>query len=329
MNSTTGYSPFFVIHGRHCRLPFDSVVGSTTTGQELPEWVRTHLERLGVVYDAVASKLKTHSLNRQRVFDLKRDVHLKFRPGDRVLLLKGKVVDKTITKHEFATEGPYLGPFTVHRALERDNYQLCDLHTRRMHDVVHVERLVPYPSRPAAEVESDSDRYAIRNIVSKRFVKLEHADHKLGLQKGALALQYRVRWLGFSPASDSWRSPHYLGDVKELIDAFEKRKGGVNEELVGQSRDAAFDNSPDSRSQRTPRFRSRGAGGPAPAAEGSRASAQTDLAPEIATREAAQDAPAARRRTRHSMMESETQDAVATAEVRAFTAGLERWLFGV
>ena len=328
VNSTTGYSPFFVIHGRHCRLPFDTVVGSTAQARELPEWVKLHLERLGVVYDAVAAKLKITALHRRRLFDLKRDTRLRFQPGDRVLLLKGKVVDGTITKHEFATEGPYLGPYTVCRVLERDNYQLSDLHTRRLHDVVHAERLVPYPSPSKAVIDSDTDYFPIRCIVGKRVSKLTAGDRALGLEKGTEALQYKVRWLGFSSSSDSWRSPHHLGNAKELVDAYERRHGGVIEELPAQSRDASIDLPADEESTRKPRFRARGERAaptqtpvvpektvsPAPVPEGT----------EVPLLDAREQRLAERLRKR----EEARTAAVSSAEVCTFTSRLYTRLFG-
>ena len=325
VNQTTGYSPFFVIHGRHCRLPFDSVVGSRATEKSLPDWVRDHLEKLGVVYDAVASKLKLNALHRKRAFDLKRDVTLSFRPGDRVLLLKGSVVDKTITKHEFATQGPYLGPFTIERVLERDNYLLCDMQTRRMHNKVHVERLVPYPMTSARETESGSEYYSVRSIVGRRVAPLAQTDRHLGIGKGTPTLQYRVRWTGFSSASDTWLHPSYLGSVKELVDAFDKRSGGTVETLPGISREAAIDLQTDEAARQRPTFRGRSL----------RAEAK-DEAPSLPNAPAAPSAAhpevtRVRRSPRLAMLAAcgcgNQHSVVARPEFVSFVACVQKWLF--
>ncbi|MDC0525350.1 DNA (cytosine-5-)-methyltransferase [bacterium] len=257
VNRTTGHSPFFVIHGRHCRLPFDSVLGTRAPAKSLPDWVSEHLERLGVVYDAVAKCLRTNALHRQKAFDLKRDVVTRFSPGETVLLLKGSVVDKNITKKEFATEGPYLGPFTIFRELENGNYELRDLRTRRIREEVNVDRLVPYP-RPLTAEERVEDRFPVRCIVARRCAKLERADKAAGLVKGETVLQYRIRWVGFPSTSDSWRSWHYLSDIKELVDAFDKRHGHEPATLQGESRDSAIRlTAPDAKAVRRKHFRRR------------------------------------------------------------------------
>ena len=204
----------------------------------MPEWVSGHLDKLGVIYDAVSKTLKLSALHRKKIFDLKRCTGLHFQPGDSVLLLKGAVVDKNITKREWATEGPFEGPFTVHRALGKGNYQLRDMKTRRLHDEVHVDRLVPYPKGHSAE---DIERYPIKSIVGRRIAKLESADRALSLPKGTPVLQYKVRWQGHPGFTDTWRAAEYLADVKEFTDAYDRRVGIITPQTAkAHSRDAAI-----------------------------------------------------------------------------------------
>ncbi len=140
VSASTGYSPFFVTHLRHAVLPVDAASISRDYRQtsSLPVWVASHLDALQVTYDAVSLQLKRHALSAKRVWDLRHDTRVQFAVGDRVLVIAGSVIDGI---HPKALE-PTLGPYTVCRVLPRDNYQLSDLHTRRMHDVVNVSRLI-------------------------------------------------------------------------------------------------------------------------------------------------------------------------------------------
>ena len=61
--------------------------------------------------------------------------------------------------------------------------------------------------------------------------------------------------MGFGPTSDSWRSPEYLGDIKELIDAYERRVGGEVQQLDSESRDAAIELPADSAALKRAHFR--------------------------------------------------------------------------
>ena len=70
---------------------------------------------------------------------------LQKRPGDRVLLIRGEIMDHSpLPKASLPTDGPY----TVARRMPHDNYVLTDLHSRRIHNTVHVSRLIPFPDRP-------------------------------------------------------------------------------------------------------------------------------------------------------------------------------------
>ena len=222
INTATGFSPFFVVFGREAVLPTD-VLRSVDGNTELPEWVQKQLIRLHVSYDAVAQKLRANALHRLKAFDLKHDVVTTFKPGDRVLLVKGKFVDGNLPKADVPTEGP----FTVCRALPQDNYQLMDLHTRRLHDVVHVERLIPYPAnreRPTSEAavgSFDLDRFAVEDVVGHSVSSA--ADVDLGRSRGTPTIYYRIRWRGY--AKDSWRSIEYLHNIMPLVRAYRVRAG--------------------------------------------------------------------------------------------------------
>lgn len=240
INATTGHSPFFAAHGRHCRLPFDSLMSGepSSEARDIPAWVEEHLARLEVVYDAVSKNLKLNALHRKKLFDLKRDTQYHFKAGDSVLLLKGSYVDGNLSKKEHATEGPYDGPFTVSARLPNGNYRLKDMKTRRVHDEVHVERLQIHPKGQSTD---DVERYPVKCINGRRVVKLTSADRDQKLPKGTTQLQYRVRWQGHPDFADTWRSVEYLGRVKELTDAYDARIGVNNEGPRVHNRDAAID----------------------------------------------------------------------------------------
>ena len=218
INDSTGYSPFFIDHLRHALLPLDAMTGATRKAPEaeMPDWVRRQLQNCGVVYEAASRSLRLHALNSKKRFDLKHDVVTSFRPGDRVLLIRGEVLDKTpMPKADLPTEGP----FTVTGVLEHNRYVLKDLKSRRVHNVVHLSRLLPFPERPPpADVWMLSDprvgegQYAVHSVVGRR------------VNKDA-SVSYKVRWVGFSAAFDRWFQGRELATVAPLIQLYEKRTG--------------------------------------------------------------------------------------------------------
>ena len=220
VSSSTGYSPFFVTHLREAVLPVDLLTltrSKANTKRKLPAWVAAHLEALQVSYDIVARKLKINALNRKRAWDLKRDVLTRFVPGDRVLVIAGTIIDR---KHPKAVE-PAHGPYTILKMLPRDNYQIGDLQTRRIHDIMHVSRLLAYPSRRFFTDIEERQRYPVRAIVGHQILAVPaDAKGERSFAAGQDLVEYRIRWRGLPRTLDTWRAARYLGDVFELVTAY-------------------------------------------------------------------------------------------------------------
>ena len=218
INDSIGYSPFFVDHLRHALLPLDAMTGASRklTDVEMPDWVRRQLQTCGVVYEAASKSLRLHALNSKKRFDLKHDVVTSFRPGDRVLLIRGEVLDKApMSKADLPTEGP----FTVTGVLEHNRYVLKDLKSRRVHNVVHLSRLIPFPERPPPadnwmlnDPRVGDGQYAVHSVVGRR------------VNKDA-SVSYKVRWVGFSAGFDSWFQSRGLATIAPLIQLYDKGIG--------------------------------------------------------------------------------------------------------
>jgi transposase InsO family protein len=276
VNKATGYSPFFLEHLRHPRLPFE-FDGSRPTDlpASLPDWVQDRLDELEVTYDAAARSLRLNALSAKRKYDLRRDTQAYFKPGDRVLLIQGTAFDHNAV-HPKATL-PTTGPYTVSRVLSHDRYVLSDLETRRIRNTVHVSRLRPY-HRHTVEAGSTwmvgtqdgSGRWPVHSVVARRFTKLAHADQAAGLDKGERVLQYKIRWVGFDQSHDRWIPVHYLSEIRGLLNCFDARhptKDDISiptpEEVIDRPSAVA---SPTDQPKQNPTFQTRMHAGPKPPA---------------------------------------------------------------
>ena len=227
INPSTKYTPFFLTHLRHARLPSDLLRATAPElPQKLPHWVQDRLDELNVTYDAAAQSLRLKSITAKRVYDLKHEVNLWYKPGDQVLLIKGSITDKKAIKPK--AQLPVDGPFTISKALANDRYILSDLKTRRIREVVHVSRLIPYFNKVAEDeptwmlkIPPSNGRWPIHGIVDRRVFKLQRADKELGLQRGDPVLQYKVRWMGYDHTWDTWRPLQSLGDIIELVNEYD------------------------------------------------------------------------------------------------------------
>lgn len=180
-------------------------------------------------------------------------------PGDRVNLIKGKYIDKKLAK----AEDPLQGPYTVERRLPRDRYLLTDIHTRRMHNVVHVSRLQMYPNRQAALPARDSELYPVAGIVGRRIVT--STDRDAGVVAGTPRLEYQIKWVGFGQQQKSWRSIEYLTNIYEMVSAYNRQQEEKGNPLPAEyqpllppllrSPDELQSPGPEDRARRMPHFR--------------------------------------------------------------------------
>ena len=68
--ATTGYSPFYLMFGRHARLPVDMLFGEQEASEDEP-WVTLHQRRLQEAYAVVNRRLKQAAAERKKIFDRK------------------------------------------------------------------------------------------------------------------------------------------------------------------------------------------------------------------------------------------------------------------
>ena len=223
VNRETGYSPFFMNHLHHPLLPIDAMTDLSTQPlpKTLPDWMATMLDECQIVYDASSKALYLNGLHNKRRYDLKRSIHAKFAPGDRVLLIRGSVLDGIHPKASDPTDGP----FTIQRALPFDRYILANTHSRRIHNVVHVSRMIAFNSR-----HQDSSTWMVKDAVTGGCWPVKGiADRRLqatkdkALDGSTKVWQYKIRWMDLGVEADCWISKPYLSSIFELIQAYDAR----------------------------------------------------------------------------------------------------------
>ena len=121
---TTGFSPFYLLYGRHPRLPLDFEFGSTADAvvtqdrASMPHEKRLEHD-LRNARDLVISRINNSQLKSKERFDKKR-IFKKFEKGDLVLLYKPWRKPGTVEKllHR------WLGPYVVEAVLSEVNYEV-------------------------------------------------------------------------------------------------------------------------------------------------------------------------------------------------------------
>lgn len=119
----------------------------------------------------------------------------------------------------------YVGPFQITEKIGRLAYRLAIPETWRIHPVFTVAQLEPVPppsadpfSRPrptepdSVFVEGDTERvksYEVERLLNKR-------------QTARRGVEYLVKWKGYGPQHDAWRSLPELGDAMDLVKEYEE-----------------------------------------------------------------------------------------------------------
>ena len=96
VNETTGYSPYFLLFGRHARLPIDVLYGTdpdVTRTKEPTQYVRDLKERLEYAYKLVQENTKKAAAKNKGYYD-KRAKASTLQKGDRVLVRKVAIKGK-------------------------------------------------------------------------------------------------------------------------------------------------------------------------------------------------------------------------------------------
>ena len=143
--SSTGFSPFFMMYGRHPSLPLDAVWGADMLNfKSHAHWVKHMANVIQTTFrDARDRQLKTEERNRKRRDRNRYEVG--FEPGDEVFYWeKAYKYDKSLYRPT-KLESKYTGPHRVLRRIGHDMYE-CEHRDRRPGQNIfrtNVTRLVP------------------------------------------------------------------------------------------------------------------------------------------------------------------------------------------
>ncbi|KAJ8037827.1 hypothetical protein HOLleu_18745 [Holothuria leucospilota] len=147
-HSTTGYTPYFVLHGRECRTPVTLLTAppelQTNVTPGTPAFYCTKLkEKMKHAFESITEQSAGSQEKQKYYYDLSKKFH-PFLPGDLVM------VNNAADRSKIAPK--WVGPFLVVKVLSRsgDNitYEIQDNANPARLFNVHYNRLKPYYEKP-------------------------------------------------------------------------------------------------------------------------------------------------------------------------------------
>lgn len=219
IQSSTGFSPFYLNTGQEVRLPLDQAIAGLRPSSNPEAAVR--ISRLKSDLDRARTHIEQAQKRQAKYADRHRR-EVKFVVGDQVLLSTAhlRMVGSDTRTPKFSFK--YLGPFKIKRIANANAYEL-DLPVQlRIHPVFNVNRLKSYrdgaaafPSRPRADdrpppeitLADGAEQYEVESISASRGA-------------GARA-QYLVKWRGYPDWEATWEKASSLTGAREAVAEFE------------------------------------------------------------------------------------------------------------
>jgi len=220
--AATKVSPFKVNYGQDPRMGFEG----RRKGKY--EAAGKFIEKMKKIQEEAKAALGKAQEEIRKFADRKREKGEEYRVGDLVLLsMKDLKWQMKGRRSEKLTER-FVGPYKIKGIISSNAVELELPKSIRIHPVVNVSRVQLYKPQvegqkktpPKPVIIEGEEEFKVEKILNKRIV--------WGKEK------FLVQWKGYMAEEDMWESRENLGNVKELVEEFERKYRKEAEKLRRQ-----------------------------------------------------------------------------------------------
>ena len=223
VQSSTGYSPYYMNYGVHMRLPVhmtNAQVNQMSTN-ETANQMFTHMNDIL----ATAKNNLQHAQERQTRNANKHRQQVNFQVGDQVLLSTANLkIDDRARK----LTSKYIGPFTIKNKISDVVYELeLPSSLGRIHPVFHVSRLRTYhnadtqfpirsqtSTRPLPELLDGEEVWEVEEILNERVRRRGRSS----------TIEYLVKWKDYPLHEATWEPSRNLRYAKDVLERWSKKE---------------------------------------------------------------------------------------------------------
>lgn len=127
-HNSTGFSPFFLLYGRHPKLPVDVGREEMTTEKDDEEFSSEYVKKVvqvmqqvhDVALDNAHEAIKVAQTRQKKQYNARHESKLKLKPGDRVLLKNLRRADRKGGKSAL----PWMGPYSIGEVFDNNTCSL-------------------------------------------------------------------------------------------------------------------------------------------------------------------------------------------------------------
>jgi hypothetical protein len=174
-NKATGCSPFELMYGR----TYNHILEVPNPLRTNPVWEEFH-KSLQITRDLALISNELNKTIQKETHDKKVKEVREFEVGDYVYMWNN-------VRKKF--DPNWIGPYEIIEKFSPNTYKL-KLPNKRMHNVVHINKLKMSNTIPTEIIPDENDVFEVDRILNERIVNNKK--------------EYRVRWLGFKQKDDSW-----------------------------------------------------------------------------------------------------------------------------
>lgn len=243
INSTTGYSPFYLVYGREPRFPMDIMLQRREYYENNDDYISKLLQRINIAHDIARANL-LHRKEKLQSESETLNFRLDYNFGDKVWLM--------VPDSKIGLSNKFRSRWVEYSILERVsvvNYRICRVLPNGDNEIklVNVRRLKPAtdPSilsqlahelatnnsdtndnfEPNAEselVHEPTVEYDVEAIIDRKQIRNKH--------------YYLVKWKGYDNDQNTWEPIEHLVNSPDLISSFESHHI-TNNNIINNSAD--------------------------------------------------------------------------------------------
>jgi hypothetical protein len=219
--SSTGFTPFHLNHGREMKLPLDHAISklNLSINPSAADSIKTMNDDIELAkrnIEKAQQRQALYSNQHRRLAD-------GYKIGDRVML-----TTENLTQYAGKLNSKYVGPFKIIE-VSPDKTVTLDLPIamKAKYNKFNISKVkMYYPSklefpgreqldRPPPLIVDGEEEYEVERIVGKREVRLA---------RGKYGIEYLVKWYGYPELESTWEAVEKLHSAREAIEEFEEQQ---------------------------------------------------------------------------------------------------------